>query len=859
MSYSASSMRKVFDIPGGVHPPESKEQSLQLPLGPVLLPQRVVLPLSQHIGAPAKAIVAVGEKVRTGQLIAEPQGLFSVGLHASISGTVSAIEDRPIPHTSGMNAECIVIESDGLDEWVALDECEDYTALERDALMAKIRTAGLAGMGGAGFPSAIKLNPRADDNIDTLIINGTECEPYITADDTLMREQADAVIQGTLLLAHLLGDPSTVLIGVEDNKPTAITALKKAAAAIEGQCNIEIVDFPTKYPSGGEKQLIQILTGIEVGSGDIPASLGIVCHNVGTAVAAWEAVRYGRPLISRITTVVGEALDTQRNVEVRIGTLISEVLEQNGFNADEAARLIMGGPMMGFALQDADVPIVKTSNCILAPSKQEMPEPPPAQACIRCGMCAEACPASLLPQQLFWYSQSEDYDRLQAHNLMDCIECGACSFVCPSNIPLVQYYRASKGAIKQAAVDKQKSDRSRERFEFRQARLDKAEAEKEAKRQARKQAAAEAKKLAAEKKEQELLHPTATPVAAEPTAAAPAVVADPEAEKAKLERALSSAQNRLDKARDRVDNAEPERRDKMAARVKEAELKVLDAQNKLEQFNSADSTDPVDAAIARAKAKAALPPQAKLKSNIETLQKRMTIAADKLSIAKTEGAATVDALQTGLDKMQGKIAKLQQELIDLGPEPALEVTIKAEATPDPAAAAIERAKAKAVANANMSPADKLHDQIASIEKRIAKTTEKVAVARAEGSGTADALQLGLDKMTAKLNKARADLCELEPELQHKSALKDEPASEPDAASAAIAKAKAKAAATATMSPEEKLRDQITSMQTRIVKTTAKVTAARAEGSDITDALQLGLDKMTAKLEKAKSDLAELSN
>lgn len=855
MSYNVSSVRKVFDIPGGVHPPESKEQSLQLPLGPVLLPQRVVLPLSQHIGAPAKAIVAVGEKVRTGQLIAEPQGLFSVGLHASISGTVSAIEDRPIPHTSGMNAECIVIESDGLDEWVTLDECEDYTALERDALMAKIRTAGLAGMGGAGFPSAIKLNPRADDKIDTLIINGTECEPYITADDTLMREQADAVIQGTLLLAHLLGAPSTVLIGVEDNKPTAITALKKAAAAIEGECNIEIVDFPTKYPSGGEKQLIQILTGIEVGSGDIPASLGIVCHNVGTAVAAWEAVRYGRPLISRITTVVGEALDTQRNIEVRIGTLISEVLEQNGFNADEAARLIMGGPMMGFALQDAGVPIVKTSNCILAPSKQELPEPPPAQACIRCGMCAEACPASLLPQQLFWYSQSEDYDRLQAHNLMDCIECGACSFVCPSNIPLVQYYRASKGAIKQAAVDKQKSDRSRERFEFRQARLDKAEAEKEAKRQARKQAAAEAKKLAAEKKEQELLQPTIAPVAAVPIPAA----VDPEAEKAKLERALSSAQNRLDKAHERLDDAEPERRDKMAARVKEAELKVLDAQKKLEQFNTADNNDPVAAAIARAKAKASLPPHAKLTSSIEALKKRMTIAADKLSSAKTEGAATVDALQAGLDKMQGKIAKLQQELIDLGPEPAVEATVKEDTTPDPAAAAIERAKAKAAASANMSPADKLHDQITSIEKRIAKTAEKVAVARAEGSSTADALQLGLDKMTAKLDKARADLGELAPQVQPESAQNVDSAPEPDAASAAIAKAKAKAAATANMLPEEKLRDQIRSMQTRIEKTTVKVTAARAEGSDITDALQLGLDKMTAKLEKAKSELAELSN
>lgn len=850
-------MIQIYDIPGGIHPPECKEQSLQLPLAPAVIPQQVVLPLSQHIGTPASAIVEEGDTVLTGQLLAEPQGIFSVGIHATVSGTVVAIEDRPIPHSSGMSAPCVVIESDGRDQWIALEEVEDYTQLDREQLLNKIRNAGLAGMGGAGFPSAVKLNPRANHNIDTLIINGTECEPYITADDILMREKADEVIQGTLLLAHLLGNPKNIYIGIEDNKPTAIDLLRQAA---KGSA-VEVVDFPTKYPSGGEKQLIQILTGKEVGSGEIPASLGIVCQNVGTTVAAWQAVRYGRPLVSRITTVVGEALDTQRNIEVRFGTLISEVLEQHGFSPEVAGRLIMGGPMMGFAMQDANVPVVKTTNCILAPSKEELPEPPPAQACIRCGLCAEACPASLLPQQLYWYAQSEDFDRLQAHNLMDCIECGACSFVCPSNIPLVQYYRASKGAIKQAAIDKQKSDRSRERFEFRQARLDKAEAEKEAKRQARKEAAEKAKALAAEQK----LQQEQNPQAAEPAPAAKPAVADPDAEKAKLERALSSAQNRLEKARERLDGADESRRDKMAARVKEAELKVSEAQTKLDQLQSSDtdSDDPVAAAIARAKAKAALPPHEKLKSNIDALQKRMTVAEEKLIQARQEGAATADALQAGLDKMLTKMNELQQELKDLGPVPVAEEKSNAEtaASLDPAAAAIERAKAKALAAASMSPAEKLRDQIASMQTRIAKTTEKVAAAKAEGAASADALQLGLDKMTAKLDKACADLKALEPDavIAPIADANSQPEAEPelDAASAAIAKAKAKAAATAAMSPEEKLRDQIASMQKRIDKTSEKVAAAKAEGADSADALQLGLDKMTAKLEKAKSDLAEL--
>lgn len=486
-------MRKIWELPGGIHPLENKARSLKLPLTQVSLPTQIILPLSQHIGAPAKPIVSVGDRVLTGQRIAEANGMVSVPVHASTSGRVVAIEERPIIHASGMTAPCIVIEPDGHDEWVALNPCADYTALDAKELSGRIRNAGIAGMGGAGFPAAVKLSPRPDQKIDTLIINGTECEPYITADDILMQTRSEDVIAGTQILSHLLGNPKQVLIGIEDNKPDAITALRKAAE----DTRIEVVVFPTKYPSGGEKQLIYILTGKEVPSGGLPAQLGVVCQNVGTTVAINRAVRYGEPLISRITTVVGDALAVERNVKIRLGTPISHVLAEHGVEVPKASRLIVGGPMMGVAVADIHAPLVKTSNCVLAPGHDELPNPPPADACIRCGLCAEACPTSLMPQQLFWYAQAQDYDRLQTHNLADCIECGACSFVCPSNIPLVQYYRASKGAIRQLQEDKRKSDYSRVRFETRIERIAAEEAEKEAKRLARKAAADAKKKLKA--------------------------------------------------------------------------------------------------------------------------------------------------------------------------------------------------------------------------------------------------------------------------------------------------------------------------------------------------------------------------
>ena len=363
-----SAQQRIWDIPGGIHPAERKELSNRTPIQPAPLPKRLVLPLNQHIGAAAEPVVAVGERVLKGQLIAAANGFVSVPVHAPTSGTVSFIGPQPYPHVSGMLAPAIVIDSDGLEQWIELTPWADYRHLENSALIELIRQAGISGLGGAGFPTAVKLNARPTQKIHTLIINGTECEPYISADDLLMRERASELISGIDILAQLI-QPDEVLIGVEDNKPEAIAALRSALSERSYQLKV----FPTKYPSGGEKQLIQILTGVEVPSGGLPADIGILCQNVGTCVAIHDAVINGKPLISRITTLTGEALARPMNVEVLLGTPVGELLEFAGLDRSKLNRLIMGGPMMGFTLPSLDVPLIKTSNCLLASTSAELP------------------------------------------------------------------------------------------------------------------------------------------------------------------------------------------------------------------------------------------------------------------------------------------------------------------------------------------------------------------------------------------------------------------------------------------------------------------------------------------------------
>lgn len=665
-------MRKVWDIPGGIHPPENKAQSLIEPLANAQLPDQVLLPLSMHIGAPAEPVVSVGDHVKTGQMVAKPVGPFSAGVHASISGTVKAIEERPAPHASGLSAPCILIESDGQDEHIDYQGIDDYQSLEPGEIVKKLRNAGLAGLGGAGFPTAVKLAPRS--SIDTLILNGTECEPYITSDHTLMREQPELVIKGAELLAFVLGEPETILIGVEDNKPDAIEALQKAAEGTQ----IEIVEFPTKYPSGGEKQLIQILTGKEVPSGGLPADHGIVLQNVGTAVAAWEAVVEGKPLISRITTLVGEALENQCNLRVRIGTPVKALLDQVGYNENEADRVVMGGPMMGFSVLDTQVPVTKITNCLLAPTKTELPKPPPAQPCIRCGQCAEACPANLLPQQLLWYSQSQDHSRLKDYNLFDCIECGACAYVCPSHIPLVQYYRASKGEIRLEEIEKQHADVARERFEARKQRLE-AEAEaREAKRKARMEAAKAKQAKAGE-----------NDIVAKAMARVANTQDDPTEARSKLERQKQTFVERIQGMQKKADEAETEElKAKFLAQIKNTEKRLAGIDEKLKELDEPSSPlketseaepvamDAASAAIAKAKERAEqmaqMSDKEKLESNIDSLNARLAKSEQKL-LAAAEKAGDepddiVDALRNGRDKLAQKLEDAKAELAKLEEE-----------------------------------------------------------------------------------------------------------------------------------------------------------------------------------------------
>lgn len=485
-------MRKLYPFHGGLHLEGRKARSMGQPVRAARLPRYLILPLQQHIGTPAEPVVAVGDTVLKGQLIARAEGYVSAPVHASSSGTVVAIEPRPLPHPSGLSAPCIVIETDGREAWRHREQrIDDFTALDPSELRNRIRDAGIVGLGGAGFPSFIKLNPGPEATVQTLILNGAECEPYITCDAMLMQERPDEIVEGLRIMRHALR-AQECLIGIEDNKPAAIEALRQAVEQAGLQDMVEVVAVPTRYPAGGEKQLIQTLTGKEVPSGGLPIHIGVVCHNVATAAAVYHAVEHGEPLISRYLTVTGDGVASPRNLEVLIGTPISDLLEQCEVQPD-VERLVIGGPMMGFALHSAEVPVVKTTNCVLAVAPGELPAAAPAMPCIRCGACMEVCPARLLPQQLYWYARAQDFDKAQDHQLFDCIECGCCAQVCPSHIPLVQYYRAAKTEIWAQERERRAAEQARRRHEARQARLEREKREKEERQRQKKAALAQAK------------------------------------------------------------------------------------------------------------------------------------------------------------------------------------------------------------------------------------------------------------------------------------------------------------------------------------------------------------------------------
>ncbi len=495
---------KTFKMRGGVHPPFHKEESNQLPIKDAGIPAQLIIPIQQHIGDAAEPCVNVGDKVAKGQLICAAQSMVSANLHAPTSGVISAIEERQQPHASGLNSLSIVIETDGKDDWAdnKYTPIKNYKDSTIKNLLDRIRDAGIVGLGGAAFPTSVKVASSVEKTINTLIINGAECEPYITCDDRLMRERSSDVISGITILLHII-KAKKCLIGIEDNKPEAIQAMQNSCADNE---RIKVVSIPTIYPSGGEKQLIEILTGKEVATGTLPLDLGILSQNIGTVYSIYKAVTKGEPLLSRIVTVTGKGVQHPQNFEVLNGTPFSYLAEQAGGYTKMADHLIMGGPMMGIAINNDDVPVIKATNCILFTSTTALNESnsefanQPTLPCIRCGKCMEVCPVNLLPQQLYWHIRAKDFDKAEAHKLKDCIDCGCCSYVCPSHIPLVDYYRFAKTEITSQKIALEKADLSRDRHEFLLFRKDRDKRERDEKRAAHKAALQKKKAQAAKEK-----------------------------------------------------------------------------------------------------------------------------------------------------------------------------------------------------------------------------------------------------------------------------------------------------------------------------------------------------------------------
>ncbi|GAA0787083.1 electron transport complex subunit RsxC [Marinobacterium sediminicola] len=618
-------MGKVFAFHGGIHPPENKKQSTRTPIRKAPLPKLLYLPLQQHIGMAASPLVNIGDRVLKGQMIAEPVGRISASLHAPTSGIIRSIGPHPVPHASGLESDCIVIESDGQDEWIEHQSIEDYTKLEPGTLIEHIRRCGIAGMGGAGFPTDVKLHLGDDHIVNTLIINAAECEPYITADDMLMRERAHEILGGIRIISHLL-KPSHIMIGIEDNKSHAIHTLEQVLKGCE--LNIDIRVVPTKYPSGGERQLIKLLTDIEVPSGRIPADIGIVCQNIGTTTAIYRAVHHGEPLISRVVTVTGDAVAQPQNLEALIGTPFADLLDAANVYENKLYRLVMGGPMMGVTVEHDQIPVIKTTNCIIAATIDEMPPAPPEQACIRCGMCEQVCPAELLPQQLYWFSKGREFDKARHHNLFDCIECGACAYVCPSSIPLVQYYRFAKSEIRTEEAEQRKADHARQRFEARQARLEREEAEKEARRKARAEEAARAQQA---RKNNENA----------------AATAEPAQDISALKTAAAVARTKLKKAQKALDAA----RESGEGDISALEAAVQAAQTSADQAQKAlDSADKPSAPTAPAAG-----------ADIKQLKTAAAVARTKLKKARDALKNAEDKGLDGLDKLRATLSTLEQK------------------------------------------------------------------------------------------------------------------------------------------------------------------------------------------------------
>lgn len=426
---------------GGIHPPDKKILAASSPIVEAKPPKIAVIPLSQHIGAPCNAIVTIGQEIKKGEVVGEPAGFVSSPVHSSVSGKVVAISE--FPNAMGRMVKSVVIENDGKEEWTPLKDNPDYVSLPPEVLKEKVKAAGIVGMGGATFPTVVKLSPPKEKKVDAVLINGAECEPYLTADYRLMVERPKEVIEGLKVLMRILGVDKGY-VGIENNKPDAVAKMKEAASG----SGIEVLALKVKYPQGAEKMLIKAILGREVPPRALPMDVGVVVQNVGTALAIYEAARFGKPLIERVVTVTGEGITEPKNLMVRIGTKISELIEEcGGFKGGEG-KVISGGPMMGFALSSLDVAVIKGTSGILVLPADQVFHADKFGPCIRCGRCIEACAMGLTPSMLSVLAERGFYEEAKDYNLFDCFECGSCTYVCPSKRPIVQLVRLAKSMVK---------------------------------------------------------------------------------------------------------------------------------------------------------------------------------------------------------------------------------------------------------------------------------------------------------------------------------------------------------------------------------------------------------------------------
>jgi len=467
---------------GGVHP-ESKKITASMSIENCPIAPLHVLPLKQHIGEACSPLVAVGDRVLRGQTIAKAEGYVSVPVHAPTSGKVVNIEERQIPHPSGMGMPSIVIESDGEDQRDdSLEPITNWQQVDPAILRERARMCGLVGLGGAVFPTFIKLIQDKRFPVETLILNGAECEPYLTNDHRVMLEHTEEMLAGMAIIMHMVGARSGI-VAIEDNKPDAVKVIQEALDRQSDMGDVRVVALPTRYPQGSEKQLIYALTGKEVPAGQLPSHIGVLCLNVGTSKSLYDAVVLGQPLTERIVTVSGDALPNPGNLRVRLGTPMRFVFNQRGLDDFEQVRILLGGPMMGERLHHPDVPVIKSSTGLLAMHEDSfMRAHPVEQPCIRCGHCSEACPTHLVPNMLADFCRSDQFDKAERFQLFDCIECGCCSYVCPANVPLVQYFRYGKGQLALQRREQEFAEASRIRSAAREVRLAREAAEKAARR-----------------------------------------------------------------------------------------------------------------------------------------------------------------------------------------------------------------------------------------------------------------------------------------------------------------------------------------------------------------------------------------